>query len=58
MNLLNIHYSEQYTTAWIKEAFSYNMNTNDKRDIKKIIFQHFEYIVEQWEEFQRGIRDE
>lgn len=39
----------------LKEAFSYNMTTKEKRDIKKIIYQHFDYIVEQWNEFQQGV---
>lgn len=37
----------------LEEAHSYNMASNDKREIKKIIFEHFDYIEEQWKEFQR-----
>lgn len=37
----------------IQEAFSSNMSSRDVRQIRKIIFEHFEYIVEQWLEFQR-----
>ena len=36
----------------IQEAFEYNMKTKDRRDIRKIIFLHFEYICERWNEFQ------
>lgn len=39
----------------LEEAFSYNMTTKEKRDIKKIIYQHFDYIVEQWDKFQQGV---
>ncbi len=35
------------------EAYSYNMKPRDKREIKKIIFEHFEYIENQWDEWQR-----
>lgn len=37
----------------LEEAYSYNMTPRDEREIKKIIFEHFEYIEQQWEEFQR-----
>ncbi|TAF79699.1 MAG: DUF4160 domain-containing protein [Sphingobacteriales bacterium] len=32
----------------IKEAFSYNMAVSDKKQIKKIIYQHFDLIIESW----------
>jgi hypothetical protein len=38
------------------EAFSHNMNAVDRREIRKIIFEHFEYIEQQWDEFQRKKR--
>ena len=37
----------------LEEVFTYNMNIKDKREIKKIIFEHFEYIEQQWKEFQK-----
>lgn len=37
----------------LDEAFSYNMSQKDKRQIRKIFYDHFEYIEEQWDEFQR-----
>lgn len=37
----------------LEEAFSCNMKVKEKREIKKIIYEHFDYIIEQWEEFQR-----
>jgi hypothetical protein len=35
----------------IEEAFSYGMGTKDKREIRKIIFEHFDYIIVAWNEF-------
>jgi len=35
----------------IIEAFAYNLSPSAKREIKRIIYQHFDYIVEQWNEF-------
>lgn len=32
----------------IREGFSYNMNPASKREIKKIIYQHFDAIIESW----------
>jgi hypothetical protein len=37
----------------LEEAYSYNMTAANKREIKKIIFDHFEYIEQQWQEFQQ-----
>lgn len=36
----------------IREAYGYNMTPRARKEIRKIIFQHFDYIVDQWEEFQ------
>lgn len=36
----------------VKEAYSYNMNNKDKRDVKKIIFEYFELIEREWDKFQ------
>jgi len=41
----------------IEEEFSYNMSQKDHREIKKIIYNHFEYIETQWNEFQ-GVKNE
>jgi hypothetical protein len=35
------------------EAHSYNMSPADKRTVRKIIFEHFDYIVSQWSKFQK-----
>ena len=37
----------------VEEEFAYNLNPKDKREIKKIIFEHFEYIEQQWDEFKK-----
>ena len=37
----------------LEEAFSYNMSPRDKRGIKKIIFEHFEYVEQQWKIFNK-----
>lgn len=41
----------------IREAYAYGLKARDKREIRKIIFDHFEYIVRQWEEFHGGRHD-
>lgn len=37
----------------LEEAFSYQMNARDTREVRKIIFEHFDYILRQWDEFER-----
>ena len=37
----------------ISEAYSFGLKVKDKREIRKIIFDHFNYIVDQWNKFQR-----
>ena len=37
----------------LKEAYSYNINNRDRRDIKKIIFEYFEFIESEWDRFQK-----
>ncbi len=32
----------------IEEAFSFNLTPSAKREIKKIIYQHFDLIIESW----------
>ena len=32
----------------ISEAFCYNMAPSNKKEIKKIIYQHFDLIIESW----------
>ena len=33
----------------LREAYSYNMSPCDTRDVRKIIFEHFDYIVTEWQ---------
>ena len=37
----------------IEEAFSFGLRVKDKSEIRRIIFNHFDYIVEKWSEFER-----
>lgn len=34
------------------EAHSYNLSPGEMRMVRKIIFQHFDYIVGEWDKFQ------
>ena len=36
----------------IHEAYSFGLSSQAKKQIRKIIFEHFDYIVDQWGEFQ------
>lgn len=39
----------------IVEAHAYNLTVQAKREIKKIIYDHFDYIVSQWNDhFKKG----
>ncbi len=35
-------------TFEVIEAHAYNLSTADRRMVRKIIFTHFDYILEQW----------
>jgi formylmethanofuran dehydrogenase subunit A len=37
----------------VTEAFSHNMNRKDKRQVKKIIFEYFEHIENEWDKFHK-----
>ncbi|MBZ0257371.1 DUF4160 domain-containing protein [bacterium] len=37
----------------IIEAYAYQLKPKDRREIRKIIFDHYEYIIKQWNEFQK-----
>ncbi len=37
----------------IEEAHCYNMGTKDRREVKKIIFEYFEFIEGEWNNFQQ-----
>ncbi len=36
----------------IGEAYAYGMSPADRRTVRSIIFQHFDYIVTEWNRFQ------
>jgi hypothetical protein len=36
----------------VEEAYSYSMSARDKREVKKIIFEYFEVIEQEWISFQ------
>ena len=36
------------------EDYSYNMSPADKRNVRKIIFNHFDYIISEWNKFQES----
>ncbi len=36
------------------EAHAYNMGPADKRTVRRIILEHFDYIVAEWSKFQEG----
>ena len=36
----------------IQEAYGFGLSPKDKKQIRKIIFEHFDHIVEQWQTFQ------
>ena len=40
----------------IKEALSYNMTPQSKREIKRIIYEHFDYIIIEWNKFFSSIK--
>ena len=37
----------------IEEAFCYRMNSKDRREVKQIVYLHFEQIEAEWKEFQK-----
>jgi meiotically up-regulated gene 157 (Mug157) protein len=43
--------SENYE---LREAYNYNLSQRDRREVKKIIYQHFDYILSEWDKFQEG----
>jgi hypothetical protein len=37
----------------IEEAYAYNISSKDRRKVKRIIFEYFEFIEQEWEQFQK-----
>ncbi len=46
-------YADQFD---ISEAHGYNASVRDRRDIREIIFAHFDYLVSEYEAFHKGLR--
>jgi hypothetical protein len=42
-------------TVEIEEVYAYNMSPADRRAIRKIIFEYFDYIVSEYRKFHRGV---
>jgi hypothetical protein len=38
----------------IEEAYAHNSTPRLRREVRKIIFEHLEYIVDEWERYFRG----
>jgi hypothetical protein len=52
---IHVQKAEKECKFWIdednydlREAYAFAMSPRDKRDVKKIIYSNFEYIIEQW----------
>ena len=45
-------------TYEVEEAWSYNLSPPLRREIRKIIFDHFDLICEEWRKFFGDIRHE
>jgi hypothetical protein len=39
-------------TFEVIESHAYHMNPTDRRNVRRIIFEHFDYILEEWNTFQ------
>ena len=37
----------------VQEVYSYRMNNKDRREVKKIIFEYFEFIEQEWDRLQQ-----
>lgn len=40
----------------LEDAYAYNMNNKDKRDVKRIVYEYFDYIESEWFRFQKEAR--
>ena len=45
--------SEEFS---VEEAYSYSMSQKDTREVKKIIFEYFDFIEQEWDKFMREVR--
>jgi hypothetical protein len=39
----------------VSAAFEYNASPADRRAVRRIIFEHFDYIISEYERFHKGI---
>jgi hypothetical protein len=58
---IHVQKAEMECKFWLKEdiydveeAYSYNMNSKETREVRKIIFDHFDYFVKEWNQFQKN----
>lgn len=42
----------------LEEEFAHNMGPRDRREVKRIIYEYFDFIEEQWNSFHNQRRDE
>jgi hypothetical protein len=38
----------------IEEDYSYRMNSKDRKEIRRIIFNHFDYLIESWNQYHQS----
>jgi len=38
----------------VEESYSYHMNSKELREVRKIIFDHFDYFIKEWNEYQKS----
>ena len=55
---IHVQKAEMETKYWIdveayeiKGSFSFKLSPRDKREVKKLIYLHLDYIIEQWNSF-------
>jgi hypothetical protein len=41
----------------VTEAHAYNMDKTDKRIVRRIIYEHFDYIIAEWSKFEEKRND-
>ena len=40
----------------VREAFSYAMSPRDTREVRRLVFEHFDYLVAEWQRFHGEAR--
>ena len=55
---IHVEKADKECKYWLKvedfeivEVVSYNLSSSDKREVKKIIYEHFDYIVSEWKRY-------